>query len=227
MDAVVEDYSRQLDTDDPIDPTRSALIIVDMQYATGHHEGPLARKMRAEGNPVTDWRFQRIKDLVIPNTKLLLEAVRDTGSKVIYLTAGSATADCMDIPRHMRGFYKEVGNYKSGHAHNIIDELFPLEGDHILRKTSMGAFASTKIQQLLEDIDVDHLFFTGVSTNVCVESTAREAADRGYSVTLVDDACATTHEDLHHATLTTFSRFFGKVRSTANVIEALKGGHKQ
>jgi nicotinamidase-related amidase len=217
MSAVVEDYSKQLNIEVRADISKSALVVVDMQYATGHHQGPLAKKMQAEGNTITDWRFQRIKEVVIPNIKSLLKLMRDMGGKVIYLTAGSSTEDCGDIPSHMREFYKEVGNYVGGPAHSIIDELKPIDGEHILRKTSMGAFASTDIEQLLKDINVEHLYFTGVSTNVCVESTAREAADRGYSVTIIDDACSTTHKDLHDACLSTFSKYFGKVRSTVDV----------
>jgi nicotinamidase-related amidase len=56
---------------------------------------------------------------------------------------------------------------------------------------------------------------------MCVETTAREAADRGYAVTMVEDACATTHEDLHHNTMRNFQRLFGKVRSTDEVLERL------
>ena len=56
---------------------------------------------------------------------------------------------------------------------------------------------------------------------MCVDTTAREAADRGFAVTMVDDACATTHEDLHNAALRNFQRFFGRVRSTADVIAEL------
>ena len=56
---------------------------------------------------------------------------------------------------------------------------------------------------------------------MCVETTSREAADRGYAVTIVEDACATTHKELHEATIKNFSRFFGKVRSTQEVIALL------
>ena len=100
--------------------------------------------------------------------------------------------------------------------------FFPLPaGDPIVRKTSMGAFASTGLDHLLRSLEREHLFVTGVSTNMCVETTAREAADRGYAVTLVEDACAATHQDLHEGTLRNFSRFFGKVRSTDEVVDLL------
>jgi nicotinamidase-related amidase len=90
-----------------------------------------------------------------------------------------------------------------------------------VRKTSIGAFASTGIDHLLRMLDCESLFMTGVSPNMCVETTAREAADRGYAVTMVEDACATTHEDLHHNTMRNFQRLFGKVRSTDEVLERL------
>ena len=62
----------------------------------------------------------------------------------------------------------------------------------------------------------------GVSTNMCVDTTAREAADRGYGVTLIEDACATTHEDLHDAAITNFQRLFGRVISADEAMAELK-----
>ena len=62
---------------------RSALVIIDMQYATGHPDGPLARKMKAEGNSVTDWRFQRINSLVIPNNQKLITAIAMTFTDIL------------------------------------------------------------------------------------------------------------------------------------------------
>ena len=61
----------------------------------------------------------------------------------------------------------------------------------------------------------------GVSTNMCVETTAREAADRGYKVSLIENACATTHEKLHEGTITNFQRLFGRVISTDEALAEL------
>lgn len=221
MKTSTEDYSKEFITERKTDPKRSALVIIDMQYATGHPEGPLALKMQKEGNNVTEWRFARIKDLVIPNTQKLISAMRKAGGRVIYITIGADLPDCSDAPVHMRSFFKSVNNYKGNHAHDIINELAPQPGDPVVRKTSIGAFASTGIDHLLRSLGCEHLFFTGVSTNMCVETTAREAADRGYAVTIVEDACATTHKELHEGTIKNFSRFFGKVRSTQEVIGLL------
>ena len=67
----------------------------------------------------------------------------------------------------------------------------------------------------------EQLYMTGISTNMCVESTAREAADRGYAVTLIEDACATTHADLHDTTMRNFRRLFGRVLSTDEALAEL------
>lgn len=216
------DYVAAFQTDRPVDPARSALVIVDMQYATGHREGGLAARMAKEGRPeTTAWRFQRIHDSVIPNTQRLITAMRQAGGEVIYITVGAGKPDCRDAPVHMRKMFQEMGNYDGSRQHQIVEELAPDPGDHVLRKTSIGAFASTGIDHLLKTMDVEFLFLTGVSTNMCVETTAREAADRGYAVILVEDACATTHEDLHNSTMKNFRRLFGKVQSTDDVLTVL------
>jgi nicotinamidase-related amidase len=216
------DYVHAFMTPRPTNPARSALVVVDMQYATGHPSGGLAQRMAAEGKPeTTAWRFARITDLVIPNTKRLIAAMRAAGGEVIYVTIGAAKPGAPDAPPHMRKFFAEVGNHVGSRQHEIIEELAPEPQDHIVRKTTIGAFASTGLDHLLRTLDREHLFFTGVSTNMCVDTTAREAADRGYAVTMVEDACATTHKDLHEASLRNFQRFFGRVSKADEVISEL------
>ena len=100
--------------------------------------------------------------------------------------------------------------------------MHPRAGEHVLRKTTIGAFASTHIDSLLRALGCEQLYLCGISTNMCVETTAREAADRGYLVTLVEDACGTTHEDLHQVTMRNFQRLFGRVTSTAAALDELR-----
>jgi biuret amidohydrolase len=83
--------------------------------------------------------------------------------------------------------------------------------------TPVADYISAFNDSLLRAPGCEQLYLAGVSTNMCVETTAREAADRGYAVTLVEDACGTTHADLHEATM----RNFGRVRSTADTVEEL------
>jgi nicotinamidase-related amidase len=216
------DYIKAFMDERPVNFARAALIVVDMQYATGHRDGALGRRMRAEGSNVAAYRFGRIEGLVVPNIKRLLDGFRSGGGEVIYLTVGAAKADCSDAPPHMKKMFQALDNFEGSRDHEIISDLKPQAGEQVLNKTSIGAFASTGLDHLLRSLGKDQLYMTGVSTNMCVETTAREAADRGYGVTLLEDACATTHEDLHNATITNFQRLFGRVISTRDAVEELR-----
>jgi len=215
------DYIQDYMSAPSVDPAKAALLIVDMQYATGHRDGALGRRMRDERSNLTDDRFDRIERLVVPNILRLSPAIRAGGGEVVYITQGAERADCADTPPHMRRFYAATGNHAGSREHDILDALAPRPEDFVVNKRSIGAFASTGIDSLLRSLGREQLFVTGISTNMCVETTAREAADRGYAVTLVEDACATTHADLHEATLRNFRRLFGRVLSTDEVISEL------
>ena len=225
MTTASNDYIRAYLADRPVDLGRAALVIIDMQYATGSRQGALGRKLRAEGSPVGDYRFDRIERFVLPQTLRLREHFAARGRPVLHVTVGAALPDASDAPVHMRKLFAELHNHVGSREHEILDELQPRAGEHVLRKTTVGAFASTGIDSLLRSLGADQLYLVGVSTNMCVESTAREAADRGYAVTLVEDACGTTHEELHHATMRNFQRLFGRVRSTAEVLAELEPEH--
>lgn len=215
------DYIQDYMVARPAELAKAALMIVDMQYATGHRSGALGRRMAAEGSDLTDYRFDRIERLVIPNIRRLAPVFRAGGGEVVYITQGAERSDCADAAPHMRRFYASVGNHAGSREHEIVAELAPEPRDHVVNKRTIGAFASTGIDHLLRALGREQLYMTGVSTNMCVESTAREAADRGYAVTLVEDACASTHADLHAAAMKNFRRLFGRVLSAEAVIAEL------
>lgn len=216
------DYIKAFMPERPVDFAKAALVIVDMQYATGHRTGALARRMAAEGKTaLVAHRFERIETLVTPNTRRLLDGFRTAGGRILFLRVGSRLPDYSDAPPHMRNLFREMSNHEGSREHEIVAELSPLPGEAVLTKTTIGAFASTGIDSLLRSWGRDQLYCTGVSTNMCVETTAREAADRGYQVTLVEDACGSTQPALHEGTMVNFQRLFGRVRSTAQVAAEL------
>jgi nicotinamidase-related amidase len=215
------DYIRAYMAERPVDAARAALVMIDMQYATGSRQGALARKLQAEGSHVGDYRFDRIERSVMPNTLRLRAHFTKLQRLVLHVTIGAARPDALDAPVHMRKLFVEFENHVGSRQHEIVDELKPLPGEHVLRKTTIGAFASTGIDSLLRALGCEQIYLTGVSTNMCVETTAREAADRGYLVTLVEDACGTTHEDLHQATMRNFQRLFGRVCSCDDALREL------
>ena len=192
-----KDYIRDFMSEPVIDAKGAALVIIDMQYATGARQGALGRTLKAQGSTLGDYRFARIEQSVLPRTLDLRAHFHRIGQPVVHVTLGAALPDAGDAPRHMRKLLASCNNY-------------------------VGAFASTSIDSLLRSLNVDQIYMAGVSTNMCVESTAREAADRGYQVTLVEDACGTTFEELHQVTLRNFQRLFGRVTSTAEAVAELK-----
>jgi nicotinamidase-related amidase len=223
IDLEKEDYIRAFTVERKPDTARSALVLIDLQYATGSRQGALGRRLSAEGSTVADLRFERIERFVVPNARRLLEAWRAAQRRVLFVTIGATLPDCSDAPPHMRKLFLELENYAGSREHEIIDELKPLRGEAVVNKTSNGAFATSGIDSVLRAWNCDQLYMLGVSTNMCVDTTAREAADRGYAVTLVEDACGTTQPMLHDAAMINFQRLFGRVRSTEQVLKELAG----
>lgn len=218
-----QDYIRDYMSEPVVDAAGAALVIIDMQYATGSRQGALGRTLKAQGSSVGDYRFARIESTVLPKIVALRQYFHRLQRPVLHVTLGASLPDASDAPRHMRKLLASCSNYVGSREHEILDELKPVAGEHVLRKTTVGAFASTAIDSLLRSLRVDQLYLVGVSTNMCVETTAREAADRGYQVTLVEDGCATTFEDLHQVTLRNFQRLFGRVASADQVMAELRG----
>lgn len=223
IDLEKEDYIRAFTVERKPDAARSALVLVDLQYATGSRQGALGRRLKAQGSATADYRFERIERFVVPNARRLLEAWRAAGRRVLFVTIGATLPDCSDAPPHMRKLFLELQNYAGSREHEIIDELKPVRGEAVVNKTSNGAFATSGIDSVLRAWNCDQLYLLGVSTNMCVDTTAREAADRGYAVTLIEDACGTTQPMLHEAAMINFQRLFGRVRSTEQVLKELAG----
>src|SRR5690625_3030546 len=199
---------------------KTALLLIDMQnYAANPEsdEGTLSRKRSPEASHEY---FNRVQDIVIPNQQSLLEFWRDRGMRVIYLTAGAFLADGQDMtPRRRRrdaDTIKAIGRdefrYPGLFDYKIVDPLAPRDDELVIPKNSLGAFSSSPIDQLLRNLGITGLVIGGVVTEACVETTAREAADRGYDSILVEDACASNMGmEQHEATLLSFARFFGEV----------------
>ncbi len=208
-----------------LEHSSTALIIVDLQYASASRTEGLGKKMIEEGTQhLNKWRFDRIEQMVVPNTKRLLAFFREHQMKILYLTLGSMTTDYSDVAPHLKSFLQSSNNREGTREHEILDEIKPMSGEYVLNKTTTGAFNSTGIDNLLRLWGAKYLLFTGISTNMCVEGTARDAADKGYRCVLVEDALGASKEEYHQATIVNWQRMYGRVNSTEEVIEELRQG---
>ena len=187
-----------------------ALLVIDMQNAFCHDQGSFA-KMGIKTDPTA----------IVPHINELRAAFLKARIPV-YFVRTMYNADYSDRRPHDRGDSVEklggllVGSWDA----EMIDELAPKPHEGIVNKTRNSAFlGKCSLNEILKERGVNHLFLTGVGTNVCVESTARDAYQMDYQVTTVSDATNTCTESDHLAALHAL-RLFGGTASTAEVIEA-------
>ncbi|MBA2557584.1 MAG: cysteine hydrolase [Chloroflexi bacterium] len=215
----VTDYASAFKRRFTIDPARAALVVIDMQYASGSRQHGLGASLTERGEEQTgSWRFDRIEQVVVPNLQLLLDRCRAHGVQVVYVTLGSATGDFADVVAYLRPLVEQTDNRAGAPNHRILDAIAPQDGDLVVNKTTASAFQSSDLDDQLRERGITQLLLAGISTNSCVESTGRDGADLGYECLMVDDACACAGPDWHDAALRNFDRLFGRVGSTADVL---------
>ncbi len=224
MTGLFFDYGRTFVQPLALVPERTALVVVDMQYhdASVDQGFNLALDRIEPGS--MDYFNKRNEGQVLPAIARLLEFWRSRAMPVVYLTLGSEYRDYRDMPPRFRDWVRAVEResgvpdifWASNPAFAIRREIAPLPEETVIRKTTFGAFNSTAIEQTLQHMGIDDLVVTGISTNCCVETTARDAADRGFGVAIVDEATADYDEPAHEAALRAFHFNFGPIFTTVD-----------
>ena len=201
----------------PESPQALALLIIDMQRDFLEPGGFGA----ALGNDVS--RLQAI----VPSLKSLLATFRGLGLPVIH-TQECHEPDLSDCPpaKLKRGGEDSLKIGKIGPmgrilikgepGNRIIDELAPTPGETVVSKPGKGAFYQTPLSEILEARGITHLLFTGVTTEVCVQTTMREANDRGYECLLVEDCTESYFPTFKQVTLEMVRAQGGIIGWTAN-----------
>lgn len=211
-----------------IDLDQVALVVVDMQNAFASKGGLFdLAGFDISGAAAT-----------IEASRRLIAACRNAGVKVFYLQmsyapdlrdAGDATS-----PNHhkelalrmMRERAELAGKLLTDDSWDgqIVDALKPAPGDRVVRKTRYSGFCRTDLEEKLRSDDIRYLLFSGIATNVCVESTARDAFFSEFWPILIEDAINHSGPDFtRQATLWNFEHVFGWVTNVGNVIAALDG----
>ena len=213
-----------------LDPSATALVIIDMQEYFLDPASPFSRACEAIVPGVLSHFQERGQGVVEPSLRRLLDFFRGHGLRVVYTTVASELpdgSDLMPIFRERNAANRAaVGDAaippRADPWARIVVSLEPRPGELVVNKTTYGTFSSTGLDHRLRSLGVSSLVLGGVVTNVCVETTARDAADRGYQVVLLDDGCAAFSPEIHEATMLSFQGPFGRVRSTDEVLALLK-----
>lgn len=172
-------------------PTRTAIIIIDMQNDFCS-PGGFGEKL---GNDITLTRA------IIPVIQQLLQAAREAGIVVVHTREGHLPdlSDCppakLERSKKQGAGIGDVGPMgrilvRGEQGHAIVPELTPLDGEMVVDKPGKGAFYMTNLEHLLEQNNIESLLLCGVTTHVCVHTTLREANDRGYRCLVLEDATA-------------------------------------
>lgn len=216
------DYVAVLSQQITVDPAKTCFVIVDLQYATGSRQHGLGLLLAEQGKlEHAEYRFSRIEDVVLPNTKRLLDFCRDRGVRVVHLTYGSEVEDFSDLPLHVREVCRATRNRAGLREHEINDLVKPQGNERVFNKLGASGFNSTALELVLRVYEVDTLLFAGVSTNMCVESTVRDAADRGFRCVVVEDCCGGDAQHTHDASITVMQRLYATVSSADEVMALL------
>lgn len=209
-----------------MNPARTALLVIDMQRDFLDPGGYAA----AAGMNIDALRHP------IHAVRKLLGVARRLGMLVVHTREGHRTdlADCPPAKlARSRAAGAEIGSagplgrllVRGEFGHDFIDELRPLPGETVIDKPGYGAFHQTDLAQVLQNRGIDHLILGGVTTEVCVHSTLREAVDRGYCCVLAADACGSAYPHLHTAALQMVAvegGVFGRVADSGTLVAELE-----
>jgi len=217
MAASKRTYSREI----ALIPGQAALLLVDMQNYCCHPEGGLFRDCPpAELAQRYGHYLRQLETVVVPNLQRLVAACRETGVEVMHTTIESLTADGRDqsLDYKISDILVPRGSWDG----QVIDALAPICDEIRLPKTACSVFNATNIDYILRNLGVSQLVIGGVVTDQCVESAVRDACDRGYLVTLVDDGCTAFTAERHRASLAALAGYC-RQRPTEVLLDEIRG----
>jgi nicotinamidase-related amidase len=201
-------------SDTNVDPTTTALLVMDFENDLVHPDG----KFADAGVPA-----QVEEKRAIPNAARALTAAREAGLPVLHVQVAwrPGFSDANLHAPLFAGAAESDALVEGTWGADFHEDLQPAEGELVIVKRGVSAFAGTELERLLNRRGIDTLVLAGIATSFVVEGTARDAVDRGYRVIVLGDCCASMTDEMHRFSVETLLPLLTEVVLADELIEAL------
>lgn len=219
-------YYRGAPEPDDLDLKRdeTALLVIDVQNA--YRVRPDRDTLSPEEQERYDlWTpfHRRLEEVLVPNTRDLLDRFRRNGIECVFARIASHTKDGRERSlSHRKPGWNDLLLPKDEWASEIVPELTPVGDEIVVTKTTDSAVTGSNLRLLLTNMGVKNVVCCGVFTDQCVSSTVRSLADESFTVVVVEDCCAAGSDELHHKELEIINMIYCNVMSSAE-LKAMMG----
>ncbi|MFH1489681.1 MAG: cysteine hydrolase [Pseudomonadota bacterium] len=194
--------------------SKTALIVVDVQNDFCHHEGVFGKYKKMDLGHVTK---------AVKNLAAFIRKCRQLKLPIVFIkTTHSPWTDSPSWVTRLKGADKKMRTCPADSWGSDFYSVAPKKGDCVVIKHRYSAFVNTDLDLILRSRGIENIIVTGVVTNVCVESTARDGFNRDYNVILLDDCCGAYGLAEHAATLHNIRTHFGSVITSGALAELLQ-----